>query len=73
MSDKGQTSPRAPNCRVIVSNLGSGTTKGDLWRAFSYYGPLRSIDEGHNPSRFALVEFENPKDAENTVRGMDGK
>ncbi|NP_001025438.1 serine and arginine rich splicing factor 7b [Danio rerio] len=59
--------------KVYVGNLGTGAGKGELERAFGYYGPLRSVWIARNPAGFAFVEFEDPRDAEDSVRGLDGK
>ncbi|KAH0502617.1 Dimethylaniline monooxygenase [N-oxide-forming] 5 [Microtus ochrogaster] len=59
--------------KVYVGNLGSGAGKGELERAFSYYGPLRTVWIVRNPPGFAFVEFEDPTDAEDAVQGLDGK
>ncbi|XP_078505137.1 serine/arginine-rich splicing factor 7-like [Lissotriton helveticus] len=58
--------------KVFVGNLETGAGKGELERAFSYYGPLRTVWIARNPPGFAFVEFEDPRDAEDAVRGLDG-
>ena len=45
----------------------------DLERAFSYYGPIRSVWVARNPPGFAFVEFEDSRDADDAVRGLDGR
>ncbi|XP_047433707.1 serine/arginine-rich splicing factor 7-like isoform X2 [Mugil cephalus] len=59
--------------KVYVGNLGTGTGKGELERAFGFYGPLRTVWIARNPPGFAFVEFEDPRDADDAVRGLDGK
>ncbi|XP_043913448.1 serine/arginine-rich splicing factor 7 [Protopterus annectens] len=59
--------------KVYVGNLGTGAGKGELERAFGYYGPLRTVWIARNPPGFAFVEFEDARDAEDAVRGLDGK
>uniref|UniRef100_A0A8C1UD24 Serine and arginine rich splicing factor 7a n=2 Tax=Cyprinus carpio TaxID=7962 RepID=A0A8C1UD24_CYPCA len=71
-SYKGNSS-RAADCKVYVGDLGNGAAKGELERAFSYYGPLRSVWVARNPPGFAFVEYEDARDAEDAVKGMDGK
>uniref|UniRef100_A0A8C8H5P6 Serine and arginine rich splicing factor 7b n=1 Tax=Oncorhynchus tshawytscha TaxID=74940 RepID=A0A8C8H5P6_ONCTS len=61
------------NAKVYVGNLGTGAGKGELERAFGYYGPLRTVWIARNPPGFAFVEFEDTRDAEDAVRGLDGK
>ena len=52
---------------------GSSANKEEIEDAFSYYGPLRSVWVARNPPGFAFVEFEDNRDADDAVRGMDGK
>ncbi|XP_062309460.1 serine and arginine rich splicing factor 7a isoform X2 [Osmerus eperlanus] len=66
-------SSRNTDCKVYVGDLGNGAAKGELERAFSYYGPLRSVWVARNPPGFAFVEYEDTRDAEDAVKGMDGK
>lgn len=73
MSYYSRSSSRATDCKVYVGDLGNGAAKGELERAFSYYGPLRTVWVARNPPGFAFVEFEDPRDAEDAVKGMDGK
>lgn len=68
-----RSSSRSTDCKVYVGDLGNGAAKGELERAFSYYGPLRTVWVARNPPGFAFVEFEDPRDAEDAVKGMDGK
>nr|XP_006815701.1 PREDICTED: serine/arginine-rich splicing factor 7-like isoform X3 [Saccoglossus kowalevskii] len=61
------------DCKVYVGDLGSGAAKHELERAFSHYGPLRNVWVARNPPGFAFVEFEDPRDASDSVRGLDGR
>ncbi|CAB3364038.1 Hypothetical predicted protein [Cloeon dipterum] len=61
------------DCKVYVGDLGSNASKQELEDAFSYYGPLRNVWVARNPPGFAFVEFEDPRDAEDSVRGLDGR
>ena len=65
--------PGPLECKVYVGDLGSGATKEELEDAFSYYGRLRSVWVARNPPGFAFVEFEDSRDAEDAVRGLDGR
>ncbi|EEB15237.1 RNA-binding protein, putative [Pediculus humanus corporis] len=60
------------SCKVYVGNLGSNASKHEIEAAFSKYGPLRNVWVARNPPGFAFVEFEDPRDAEDSVRGLDG-
>uniref|UniRef100_A0A3B5AS32 Serine/arginine-rich splicing factor 3 n=1 Tax=Stegastes partitus TaxID=144197 RepID=A0A3B5AS32_9TELE len=61
------------DCKVYVGNLGNNGNKTELERAFGYYGPLRSVWVARNPPGFAFVEFEDPRDASDAVRELDGR
>lgn len=58
---------------LFIFLLGSSANKQDLEDAFSYYGPIRNVWIARNPPGFAFVEFEDPRDAEDSVRGLDGR
>ncbi|XP_014485619.1 PREDICTED: RNA-binding protein 1 isoform X2 [Dinoponera quadriceps] len=60
------------SCKVYVGNLGSSASKHEIESAFSKFGPLRNVWVARNPPGFAFVEFEDPRDAEDAVRGLDG-
>ncbi|XP_075225936.1 serine/arginine-rich splicing factor 7-like isoform X2 [Lycorma delicatula] len=61
-----------PDCKIYVGDLGSSASKQDIEDAFSYYGPIRNVWVARNPPGFAFVEFDDPRDAEDAVRGLDG-
>ena len=51
---------------------GSNASQTELEDAFSHYGPLRNVWVARNPPGFAFVEFEDPRDAKESVRSLDG-
>ncbi|KAJ8874848.1 hypothetical protein PR048_022737 [Dryococelus australis] len=57
----------------MIILAGSAASKQELEEAFSYYGPLRNVWVARNPPGFAFVEFEDARDAEDAVRGLDGR
>ena len=59
-------------CKVYIGNLGNNASKYELEDAFSKYGPLKNVWVARNPPGFAFVEFEDSRDAEDSVRGLDG-
>lgn len=61
------------DCKVYVGELGNSGTKHELEEAFGYYGPLRNVWVARSPPGFAFVEFEDPRDARDAVRALDGK
>ncbi|NP_001002053.1 serine/arginine-rich splicing factor 3a isoform X1 [Danio rerio] len=73
MGDPSLTRDCPLDCKVYVGNLGNSGNKTELERAFGYYGPLRSVWVARNPPGFAFVEFEDPRDATDAVRELDGR
>ncbi|XP_060528015.1 serine/arginine-rich splicing factor 7-like [Cylas formicarius] len=61
------------DCKVYVGDLGNSASKQEIEDAFRYYGPLRNVWVARNPPGFAFVEFEDSRDAEDAVRGLDGR
>ncbi|XP_010787244.1 serine/arginine-rich splicing factor 3a [Gymnodraco acuticeps] len=61
------------DCKVYVGNLGNNGNKTELESSFGYYGPLRSVWVARNPPGFAFVEFEDPRDASDAVKELDGR
>lgn len=60
------------SCKVYVGNLGSAASKHEIESIFNKYGPLRNVWVARNPAGFAFVEYEDRRDAEDAVRGLDG-
>jgi len=61
------------DCKVYVGELGNNGTRHELEEAFGYYGPLKNVWVARNPPGFAFVMFEDPRDARDAVRALDGK
>ena len=61
------------SCKLYIGELAREATERDVERAFDYYGPVRSVWVARNPPGFAFVEFEEPRDAEDAARGLDGR
>ena len=61
-----------PNCKVYVGNLGNHADKYELEDCFGKYGPLKNVWVVRNPPGFAFIEFEDTRDAEDAVKGLDG-
>ncbi|XP_038051329.1 serine/arginine-rich splicing factor 3-like isoform X1 [Patiria miniata] len=60
------------DCKVYVGNLGDSAGRRELENAFMKFGPLKNVWVARNPSGFAFVEFEDPRDAEDSVKALDG-
>ena len=58
--------------KVYVGDLPRDAEERELERSFGHYGPLKSVWVARNPPGFAFIEFEDPRDAEDAVRGLDG-
>ena len=61
------------DCKVYVGNLGNQGSKSELERVFGYYGSLKNVWVARNPPGFAFVEFNDSRDAEDSVRALDGR
>lgn len=59
-------------CKVYIGNLGDNASKHEIESNFNKYGPLKNVWVARNPPGFAFVEFEDARDAEDAVRGLDG-
>ena len=58
--------------KIYVGDLPRDASEKELERAFSYYGPLTNVWVARNPPGFAFIEFEDTRDADDAVRGLDG-
>uniref|UniRef100_H2ZLP8 Uncharacterized protein n=1 Tax=Ciona savignyi TaxID=51511 RepID=H2ZLP8_CIOSA len=63
----------ARDTKIYVGNLSSSTTRGDLEYEFEHYGRLVNVWVAKSPPGFAYVEFEDPRDADDAIKGLDGK
>ncbi|XP_061182962.1 RNA-binding protein 1-like isoform X2 [Saccostrea echinata] len=60
------------DCKVYIGDLGYGAAKQELEDLFSRYGPIRNVWVARNPPGFAFVEFQDPRDAEDATKALDG-
>ncbi|KAK9915377.1 hypothetical protein WJX75_008212 [Coccomyxa subellipsoidea] len=58
--------------RIYVGNLPSSTAERDIEEEFIRFGTLRSVWVARKPPGFAFVEYEDPRDADDAVRKLDG-
>merc|ERR1712183_544669 len=60
------------NCKIYIGGLRDDANRYDHEDAFTKYGPVRNVWVARRPPGFAFVEMEDPRDAEDAVRGIDG-
>lgn len=58
------------SARVYVGNLARRTSPRDLEDMFDRYGRVRRLDMKDG---FAFIEFDDPRDASDAVRDLDGR
>ncbi|XP_057844328.1 serine/arginine-rich splicing factor RSZ21A isoform X1 [Cryptomeria japonica] len=59
--------------RIYVGNLDPRVTERELEDEFRVFGVLRSVWVARKPPGFAFIEFEDRRDANDAVRGLNGK
>merc|ERR1711922_134838 len=57
---------------IFIGGLRDDANKYDIEDTFSKYGRVRDVWVSRKPPGFAFVEMEDPRDAEDAVRGIDG-
>lgn len=65
--------PDSLDCKVYVGGLTRTANREEIERAFGHYGKLKNVFVARNPPGFAFVEFDEPQDAEDSVRALDGR
>ncbi|KAM3180296.1 serine arginine-rich splicing factor [Hymenolepis weldensis] len=58
--------------KVYVGDLPRDASEKELARVFDRYGTVRNVWVARNPPGFAFIEFDDPADAEDAVRDLDG-
>ena len=61
------------DCKVYVGGLTRHASREEIEDAFGRYGKLRNVFVARNPPGFAFVEYDDPQDAEDSVRALDGR
>ena len=59
--------------KVYIGNLPKNADEKELERAFERYGTIKSVWVARNPPGFGFVEFADPRDATDAIRGLDGR
>ncbi|KAH7730619.1 Sr protein [Aphelenchoides avenae] len=63
---------REMDAKVYVGGLPEDATSQELEDAFGRYGRIRKVWVARRPPGFAFVEFDDVRDAEDAVKGLDG-
>jgi len=69
---QGSMSDWDPSCKVYIGGLRDDANKYDIEDAFNRYGVVKNVWVARKPPGFAFVEMEDSRDAEDSVRGLDG-
>ena len=59
--------------RIFIGGLPEDASRNELEKEFESFGRLRDVWVARNPPGFGFIIFEDPRDAEDAVREMDGK
>lgn len=60
-------------CKVYVGDLDPKAEKREIEDCFSKIGPIRNVWVARNPPGFAFVEYEDPRDAHDACKHLDGE
>merc|ERR1712002_897775 len=60
------------DCKVYVGDLDPRASEREVEEPFAKIGPLKNVWVARNPPGFAFVEFEDPRDASDACRHLDG-
>ena len=58
--------------KVYVGELGEHASKNEIEELFDKFGKIRDIWLARNPPGFGFVFYEDPRDADEAVRDLDG-
>lgn len=59
--------------KVYIGNLPKNADEKEIERAFERYGTIKNVWVARNPPGFGFVEFLDPRDATDAIRGLDGR
>jgi len=59
-------------CKVFIGGLRDDANRYDIEDVFNKYGNVRDVWVARKPPGFAFVEMEDPRDAKDAARGLDG-
>ena len=58
--------------QVFIGGLRDDANRYDIEDVFNKYGNVRDVWVARKPPGFAFVEMEDPRDAKDAARGLDG-
>jgi len=58
--------------KVYIGNLDARVSERELEDEFMKFGTLRSVWVARKPPGFAFIEFQDPRDADDACRDIDG-
>jgi len=59
-------------CKVYLGGLPERCDRGEIEDRCKRFGPLRNVWVARNPPGFAFIEYEDPRDANDAARALDG-
>ncbi|XP_029655722.1 uncharacterized protein LOC115229529 [Octopus sinensis] len=66
------TEIRRNQSKVFIGDLPRDASESEIQSAFNKYGTVRNVWVARNPPGFAFVEFDDPRDADDAIRKLDG-
>ena len=59
--------------RIFIGGLPDDASRTELEREFEHFGNMREVWVARNPPGFGFIVFDDPRDAEDAIREMDGR
>ncbi|XP_002166471.1 serine/arginine-rich splicing factor 3 isoform X3 [Hydra vulgaris] len=59
--------------RIFIGGLPDDASRTELEREFEHFGSMREVWVARNPPGFGFIVFDDPRDAEDAIREMDGR
>jgi len=68
----GERREPKPGCKIFVGDLKPQTQEREVEEAFAKFGQLKNCFVARAPGGFGFVEFEDPRDAAEAVKALNG-
>jgi len=68
----GERREPKPGCKIFVGDLKPQTQEREVEEIFAKYGQLKNCFVARAPGGFGFVEFEDPRDAAEAVKALNG-